>query len=393
MKLYSKILDMCMEHGINFYTSLPCSYNIDIIKKLEDLKEENINIKEKSFHYVPLVREESGVGLCAGASLGGAKPAMILQNQGLGNMITQLIALNGQFDGSYGFPTLYIISYRGSEGEKISAQKPLGNKTEDILDLAEIKHTSLKYESELSKFEDLLEIYEQGEAVALLVKPDYENPPTRIESKKRVTRLLGGCDISNFSVNTEMSRYSAICTVMEQVDSEYVISNIGHPSRELHDIKDRKRNFYLTSSLGQAYMVALGFALSMENNNEKIIGFEGDGGILMNASSLALLTNTMPKNLILLILDNGVYGSTGNVQTYASSKVNMSVLGHAYGLPKSNIRTVWNEKQLKKELRYSLNHEGPFFLHVIITDEYQKVPIIPFSVLEIKNRFMDSIDD
>jgi sulfopyruvate decarboxylase subunit beta len=391
MTLYSKILDKCLEHGINFYTSLPCSYNISILKELKTLNDQTQKQRKNSFYYVPLVREESGVGLCAGASLGGAKTAMILQNQGLGNMMTQLFALNGTFDGSYAIPNLYIISHRGTEGEKIMAQKPLGRKTEEILNVAEIKHAAIKSASEMNIFENLLEYYDDGESVALLIKPKYNNPPDRMKSNAKIERNLEGCDSLKISVETKMSRYHAISIIMNQVKSEYVISNIGHPSRELHDIKDRERNFYLTSSLGQAYMVALGFALKMEKRDEKVIGFEGDGGILMNASSLALLAATRPSNLILVILDNGVYGSTGNVDTYASDNVNISALVQAYGFPKSKIRTISEEDQLTKEITYALNNEGPFLLHVLITDEYKKVPAIPLSINEVKNRFLDSI--
>jgi sulfopyruvate decarboxylase subunit beta len=178
---------------------------------------------------------------------------------------------------------------------------------------------------------------------------------------------------------------------MNEVQEEYIISNIGHPSRELHDIEDRERNFYLNSSLGQAYMVALGFALSMEDYDEKVIGFEGDGGILMNASSLSLLANTMPENLVLVVLDNGVYGSTGNVETYASNMVNISALAQAYGIPKSKIRTVSDDKDLAQEMVHALNHKGPFLFHVITTDEYNEVPVIPYSVSQIKSRFKHSI--
>lgn len=391
MTLYTKILDICLEHGINFYTSLPCSYNINILKELKKLKYQTRKQSTNSFHYVPLVREESGVGLCAGASLGGAKSAMILQNQGLGNMITQLIALNGTSEGSYAFPNLYIISHRGTEGEKIMAQKPLGRKTEEILDLADIKHTSIKSSSEINAFENLLEYYDDGQSVALRVKPNYDNPPDRMKFSETINRNLKGCEAENNSIETKMSRYHTISAIMNLIENEYVISNIGHPSRELHDIKDRKRNFYLTSSLGQAYMVALGFALTMEKQAEKVIGFEGDGGILMNASSLALLADTMPTNLILVILDNGVYGSTGNVDTYASNNVNISTLAQAYGFPKYRIRTISDNLGLTQEFTYALNHKGPFLLHVLITDEYNNVPVIPLSMKEIKNRFMDSI--
>lgn len=392
MSIYDEIFNICLKHKINFYSTLPCSYNIDIITQIEKQSKDNRKKNGSSLIHIPLVREESGVALSAGAYLGGKKPAMIFQNQGLGNMITQLIALNGQGNGSYGFPNLYIISNRGSEGEKIAAQKPLGQKTEDILALAGIKSVPIASHSDLDNFEGLLQKYEEGQTVAILVKPEFENPPTRLTPKGRVSKAFKEIQIPKFSVKTQMTRYNAISLLINHIRNEYIISNIGHPSRELYDIKDRERNFYLTSSLGQAYMVGLGFALSRGVNGEKVICFEGDGGILMNASSLTLVANTKPQNLILTIFDNGVYGSTGNIETYTSSNINLSALAQSCGFPASKIRTISNEEQLSKELNYALHNEGPFLLHILVTDELsnKNLPIIPYSVKEIKERFMNS---
>ena len=44
-------------------------------------------------------------------------------------------------------------------------------------------------------------------------------------------------------------------------------------------------------------------------------------------------------------------------------------------------------------MRNALNNDGPFLFHVIITDGYENVPILPLSVVEIKERFMKSIED
>ena len=134
MDLYGKIFEMCEQRGINFYSTLPCSYNATFIETLSNLNGKPVNGRKPLIH-VPLVREEAGVSLSAGAYLGGRKTAMVIQNQGLGNMATLMLSLNSQIDGSYRIPNLYIISQRGLEGEKIQVQKALGEKSKKILDL------------------------------------------------------------------------------------------------------------------------------------------------------------------------------------------------------------------------------------------------------------------
>ena len=392
MDIYDEIFKMCSEHGITFYSTLPCSHNLKFIQKLEELDGEILEKAGKPLIHIPLVREESGVSLSAGAYLGGRRTAMVIQNQGLGNMVTQMLSLNSHLNGSYRIPNLLIISHRGLENEKIDAQKPVGSKSKEILDLIGFKHCSVKDISDIKKFQELLEEYDKGQNIALLVEPDHSKPLYRIESKKKVTRNFKGNTIPTNKVQADMTRRKAISEIINQIENEFVVSNIGHPSRELHRLKDRERNFYLMSCLGHSYTLAIGLALSIEDINQKIICFEGDGGLLMNAGSLSILAHKKPKNLIVVILDNGVWGSTGNTETYALNYVNLSGVAQAYGFPGSNIKIISNEELLVKSLRNALKNDGPFLFHVIITDEYENVPIMPLSVVEIKERFMKSIE-
>ncbi|MEE1150055.1 MAG: sulfopyruvate decarboxylase subunit beta, partial [Methanobrevibacter sp.] len=47
-----------------------------------------------------------------------------------------------------------------------------------------------------------------------------------------------------------MARYEAIQKIMESIEEELVICNIGFPSRELYEIDDRPKNFYMIGSMG-----------------------------------------------------------------------------------------------------------------------------------------------
>lgn len=111
--------------GTDFVASVPC-VNLQQLLNL-------INADPEIAH-VPVTREEEGVGLCAGAWIGGKRPALLMQNSGLGNSINALASL----DFLYGIPLLMIISHRGCDGEPIVGQMPMGRLTPELLDSMEI---------------------------------------------------------------------------------------------------------------------------------------------------------------------------------------------------------------------------------------------------------------
>lgn len=107
--------------GVDFVASVPC-VNLRELLSLVDADPE--------IAHVPATREEEGVGICAGAYMGGKRPALLMQNSGLGNSINALASLNSL----YKLPLLMIISHRGGEGETIAGQVPMGRLTPKLLD-------------------------------------------------------------------------------------------------------------------------------------------------------------------------------------------------------------------------------------------------------------------
>lgn len=116
-----------LEGGVDFVASVPC---IKLGPLLEMVSEDD------RFTHVPVTREEEGVGVCAGAFMGGKRPALLMQNSGLGNCINALASL----DLLYGIPLLMVMSHRGTAGEKISAQVPMGQATPPLLDALGFEH-------------------------------------------------------------------------------------------------------------------------------------------------------------------------------------------------------------------------------------------------------------
>lgn len=123
---------------IDFVVSLPC-VNLGKVMELVDCDHDII--------HVPVTREEEGFGICAGAFFGGKKPAILMQNSGLGNSVNVLASLYEL----YKIPILIIMSHRGTEGEFMGAQVPMGKATPGILDTLNIAYINPKTPEEALK--------------------------------------------------------------------------------------------------------------------------------------------------------------------------------------------------------------------------------------------------
>jgi sulfopyruvate decarboxylase subunit beta len=91
-----------------------------------------------------------------------------------------------------------------------------------------------------------------------------------------------------------MKRRDAIEKIIGLIDYELVICNIGFPSRELYDIRDRDENFYMIGSMGLAS--SIGFGLALARPDKKVVVIDGDGSLLMNMGSLVTVFSNSPKN-------------------------------------------------------------------------------------------------
>ena len=78
-----------------------------------------------------LTTEEEGVGLVAGAALGGERAALLMQSSGVGNCINMFSLLR-----NCGFGCVMLVTMRGEFGEFNPWQVPMGAITEETLRLA-----------------------------------------------------------------------------------------------------------------------------------------------------------------------------------------------------------------------------------------------------------------
>lgn len=77
---------------------------------------------------VPLTSEEQGIGLAAGAWLGGERSVLLMQSSGVGNCVNALTLASNCV-----FPLLMLVTMRGEWGEFNPWQIPMGQTTQEVL--------------------------------------------------------------------------------------------------------------------------------------------------------------------------------------------------------------------------------------------------------------------
>ena len=177
-----------------------------------------------------------------------------------------------------------------------------------------------------------------------------------------------------------MVRREAIVDIMESITDEIVVCNIGFPSRELYDIKDRPENFYMIGSMGLASSIGLGLAIAKPEHDVVVI--DGDGALLMNMGSLVTINACSPKNLTWIVINNGAYGSTGNQETYAKD-LKLDEIAESVGLKSYSFNDI--------DLKEIIKNDECNFISFECEPGNSKAPIIEFTPIFIKERFMNSL--
>jgi sulfopyruvate decarboxylase beta subunit len=365
------LIGLMKDQGIDLAVSLPCD-------KAKDL----CGLLPSSFETVELLREEDGVGVCAGAYLAGRKPAMVIQSSGLGTMLNALLSLSRTYD----LPLPVIASWRGVYKETIPAQVPFNAALPGILKAADIPYVIVNYPHEFDRVSEMIDTAFRchTQAVALISPHCWEGNLScereeEIADRSRQIRLIHERSISSLS----MTRLDAIRALVPHLNDAAVVSNIGVPSKELYWTEDRKENFYMLGSYTQASSLGFGIALS---SHRRTIVIDGDGSLLGTAI-LPVIAGKKPRNLTIICLDNGVFGSTGNQMTPAFRQVDLELYARACGFEQT--AKVTSAEEIGRAIA-SLE-QGPSFIHVVIRPGNSDAPNIPLTPLEIRDRFMNAI--
>ncbi len=121
-----------------------------------------------------------------------------------------------------------------------------------------------------------------------------------------------------------LNRREVVKEIHSALSTHLFITGLGSPSYDLHAAGDNPKHFYLWGAMGGAAMMGLG--LAMARPDQKIAVLTGDGEQLMGLGALATIGVAKPKNLAIIVLDNGHFGETGMQQSHTSQGVDLSAV-------------------------------------------------------------------
>ena len=173
------------------------------------------------------------------------------------------------------------------------------------------------------------------------------------------------------------------CTerVLEAAPEAAIVANLGVASYALAGVRDRARNFYCWGSMGLTTSIGLGLALAID---EEVTVFEGDGSLLMALGSLSTVAACDPPNLVVVVWDNGVYGTTGGQPV---QEIDVADAARACGLRATTAETV---SQFEERYAEAVAHEGAALV-VCRVDPIDPDARPPLDFARVTRRFRDAL--
>ena len=210
----------------------------------------------------------------------------------------------------YSIPILLMIGWRGEPGLKDEPQHVKQGAIQiELLNAMDIPFEIISSQGSNfnSKVKNIIERSKsESRPVAILIKKGTFN---NYQIKKINSK------------STLMNREEALEIILDSLnDDDIVISTTGKTSREIFEIRNRKKqkhekDFLTVGSMGHCSSIALGIAIAKPER--RIICIDGDGSMLMHLGSLTSIAITKPNNFIHILMNNGVHESVGGQETAA----------------------------------------------------------------------------
>jgi len=111
-------------------------------------------------------------------------------------------------------------------------------------------------------------------------------------------------------------------------------------------------------AMGKAGSTGLGLALARPDVTVWVA--DGDGSLLMNLGSLVTTAQMKPRNLVHMVLENGVYGTTGGQPIPGAGVVDFAAVARAAGFERTYVFD--DAATMEREIGAILRQEGPIFI-------------------------------
>jgi len=168
-----------------------------------------------------------------------------------------------------------------------------------------------------------------------------------------------------------MNRLEAMEAVAAARGDAAVFTGPGANSGLMYEMADLPASLY-NMDMGYATAMALGVAMACPMR--RVLVVEGEGSFYAGSVVLSTIWRERPDNLVIVVLDNGMWGTADSQEPTATSYgVDLLGLALANGWDRAHVHGVEDAKELGNILASALRGSGP---HLIVgkTDVAQDVP-------------------
>jgi thiamine pyrophosphate-dependent acetolactate synthase large subunit-like protein len=157
-----------------------------------------------------------------------------------------------------------------------------------------------------------------------------------------------------------LDRRAVVSNLLQDRGDLLVVTGLGSPSYDVMAAGDHDLNYYLWAAMGSAMTVGLGLATAQPDRPVMVV--TGDGEALMGFGALATIALRKPRNLSVVILDNGHFGETGMQPSHAGQGIEFTRVAQACGFP---VVTLVTERQGVEPLRRRVHARESLNLAVV----------------------------
>jgi len=183
--------------------------------------------------------------------------------------------------------------------------------------------------------------------------------------------------------NNKIERRSFVAKLLAGVPDALVVTGLGSATYDVFAAGDRDTNYYLWGAMGGSTSLGLGLALAQPNKSVLVI--TGDGEQLMGIGSLATIAAKQPRNLTVVVLDNGHFGETGMQRSHTSLGTDLVAVAKGFGI--ANAFSVDNADGCAEIASKALERRETTFVRVSIDASEPPRALPPRDGAYIKNRF------
>ena len=369
-KLFTALNDI----GLNFYTGVPDSLLNDFCLHLVN------NVPD--CQHIMAANEGNAIGIAAGYHMATGKiPVVYMQNSGIGNATNPLLSLTHPC--VYSIPLILLIGWRGDPAIKDHAQhKKQGELTPVLMENMDIPYQVLDSDDTvIEKFQ-----WAANKAKEL-------NAPVALIAKKAI--LTQKEKKQEYAESPLMNREEAISAVLDVFGNDAIyLATTGRATRELHEqimIHGFSHEIEFLNVGAMGHLSSIGLGLAVGAPDKKIVVFDGDAAAVMHMGSLATNGRYQPKNLIHIVLNNGVNESVGG-QKSSGQVINLTAIAKDCGY-ETIPAFVESKEDLQKAVKQLADNNHLSFLDVHVRQGIRKdMPLLKIEHQHAKTALMNYLN-